>query len=942
MVVTYLPVILVPVAVSIVVTVVIVYTLVICICGKSASKNEPELTDVKTQRESTVQSPSSPGDKNITEQNDVADPAGVQLEPDTAITPQEQGPKQNGTLHSRGNSADLTRPDRRSGASIGSSPRQAATLSRELPDIPIQSHDKGNHTHLPEVPPGSRPSNFKPDSSARGTHSHLQLPDIPKSAGLEHNSKGANRADIPAPQRNKSTTIPRTNAETKTVRLSAQVPAPGSSNAIDLDDYDHITDLKHKKNRPRSDYDHVLIEGNEKKIIPARQVDDPDYAEVQTENIYEGVPDDVTVVAVKTVKSTPNMTQTQTKTSIMVGKAPVKESCVDDPDPPYNKIKDESASIKDTKEPPYKKVKDDLSYPGIKDSTDPYNTVKDYDPYNKVKDEGELATDDIDPYNTVVDTDSEKPVRKFPVGTKNDGPNYDPYALLDDDINVSNQSSFTDPYSRVCDTEIDDPYNRVVDDEDSVGARATKRSNVKDTDTDAGYSTVNKVERVEYATVNKMSIRRKNEETKNENQLKPQAIYAPDEYSTVMKVRQAHDEVPGTSQSENAETTRLSQPPEEPPRDYDDDDENTNTDADHYNTVSQVSQDRTTAVATTAAFAAVTSAATATTALAVTSMVTTAVNDTAGSNNGPDVKKKEPPYSKLSARESLASMNARLASNTYETVSEVDNLYATVEGGSGDGVVQPKSEPVQGRASVTELYAEIDAAPAPAPPSLDSLHETAKQQNSQRTPVQGHSRTPSGQGHIRTPSDQGQVRTPSSQGHFRTPSGDKNSVEARVTLATEEVVDLDPANYRPRAATPDDLEYDPNYETVEEAKSKAKYEEINGSSKTDKKIRAHVYEEVTVTNEARRTKQRVLNLHTYEDITDVKDLENKNRESASGDPQTQKSKTMDGRLSNEMGASGGDSKSKKSKSEEKTKDKGKDKKKTEKDKPEKSGKSIKK
>ena len=40
--------------------------------------------------------------------------------------------------------------------------------------------------------------------------------------------------------------------------------------------------------------------------------------------------------------------------------------------------------------------------------------------------------------------------------------------------------------------------------------------------------------------------------------------------------------------------------------------------------------------------------------------------------------RKEPPYTKLSARESLASMNARLASNTYEIVSEVDNLYATV------------------------------------------------------------------------------------------------------------------------------------------------------------------------------------------------------------------------------------------------------------------------
>ena len=41
-------------------------------------------------------------------------------------------------------------------------------------------------------------------------------------------------------------------------------------------------------------------------------------------------------------------------------------------------------------------------------------------------------------------------------------------------------------------------------------------------------------------------------------------------------------------------------------------------------------------------------------------------------------KKREPPYNKLSVRESLASMNARIASNPYEYVSEVDNLYATV------------------------------------------------------------------------------------------------------------------------------------------------------------------------------------------------------------------------------------------------------------------------
>ena len=46
--------------------------------------------------------------QGIAEHNNVTDPGGVHIEPDTAITPVDQRPKQNGTLHSRGNSADLT------------------------------------------------------------------------------------------------------------------------------------------------------------------------------------------------------------------------------------------------------------------------------------------------------------------------------------------------------------------------------------------------------------------------------------------------------------------------------------------------------------------------------------------------------------------------------------------------------------------------------------------------------------------------------------------------------------------------------------------------------------------------------------------------------------------------------------------------------------------
>ncbi|GFS07208.1 hypothetical protein ElyMa_004724700 [Elysia marginata] len=50
--------------------------------------------------------------------------------------------------------------------------------------------------------------------------------------------------------------------------------------------------------------------------------------------------------------------------------------------------------------------------------------------------------------------------------------------------------------------------------------------------------------------------------------------------------------------------------------------------------------------------------------------------------------KPEHKYSMVTARESLASMSARRALNPYELVQDVpENMYATVEGGSGDGVV---------------------------------------------------------------------------------------------------------------------------------------------------------------------------------------------------------------------------------------------------------------
>lgn len=206
----------------------------------------------------------------------------------------------------------------------------------------------------------------------------------------------------------------------------------------------------------------------------------------------------------------------------------------------------------------------------------------------------------------------------------------------------------------------------------------------------------------------------------------------------------------------------------------------------------------------------------------------------------------------------------------------------------------------------------------PDPPSLDSLHETAKQHQDEirrkidkkpdyydldganQSQEQEHQ---SGQGH----NIQGHSRTPSGQGHFTAASSDRmtSSLEGRVPIAMEESVDLE---FEPKYQSvsedkiPDSVsEFDPNYETVEEAHAKLRYEEINGARAKHKvirphiyedpdakrkyevvkgetreangKIRAHVYEEVKVSSEARRVRQRVLNQHMYEEVHEVKGKE---------------------------------------------------------------------
>ena len=109
-------------------------------------------------------------------------------------------------------------------------------------------------------------------------------------------------------------------------------------------------------------------------------------------------------------------------------------------------------------------------------------------------------------------------------------------------------------------------------------------------------------------------------------------------------------------------------------------------------------------------------------------------------------------------------------------------------------------------------------------------------------------------GHTRTSSDHTQSRTSSNE---MTSSQEGRvmsaSFEGRVPIATQENVDLDfDPNYQAvqeEKSSDGNSEFDPNYETVEEAKSKAKYEEINGAR--PKKIRL-IYMKCQMRNESTR------------------------------------------------------------------------------------------
>ncbi|CAG5124855.1 unnamed protein product, partial [Candidula unifasciata] len=232
----------------------------------------------------------------------------------------------------------------------------------------------------------------------------------------------------------------------------------------------------------------------------------------------------------------------------------------------------------------------------------------------------------------------------------------------------------------------------------------------------------------------------------------------------------------------------------------------------------------------------------------------------------PPTYSREHKYSKVTARESLASMSARnaLPVNPYEMVMDLaENAYATVDGGSGDGVVLRGGvacENAENRLSeASDTYAEIgnsgaglsssiissssstggnnsSSSVAPIPPSLDSLHLMTKSQTSSEGDRLSDR-------HLASPEDSAMSLNIWSNSHEDEDSEDGYStlkkpgsppqssslptIPDSSLISDEESVEVTLVpNYQTvkdcisDSETMDETENDPNYESVEEMRAK--------------------------------------------------------------------------------------------------------------------------
>ncbi|OWF50069.1 uncharacterized protein LOC110450922 [Mizuhopecten yessoensis] len=573
---------------------------------------------------------------------------------------------------------------------------------------------------------------------------------------------------------------------------------------------------------------------------------------------------------------------------------------VKEKDDPYNKVKEKDDPYNRFKEKddPYNKVKDDDPYNKVKEKDDPYNKVKDDDPYNRVKEEGESGGSfmDFDPYNKVKDVDPYNKVKD--TDPYNKVKDVDPYNRVED-VDPYNRIKGDDPpYNKIKGDDIDDPYNK-VDEDDFVDITE---------DPKYPYSMVDPNRKAKQVTTITVTHNGAEEPTASPAGA-PQVVdtfkveEGTDEYAVVVKNRSDSSSV-ATVVTESMVTDN---PPEvspytlppEPPRNYRSEETSVQAPPSTHGSalppVSSVNQSQTQ-----------TSAATS------VSQTSPAEGD-AVQDTGPP--RREPGYIKLTSRESMASINARRSLNTYETVAETENMYATVEGSSGDGIVQaaptnpvpsraslpndfyaeiggsgdgvvpaPSPNPIPNRNSLpNDFYAEIGAsgeqqARVPAPPSLDSLHLMTKTHHEGR---QG-SRSSTEESEFRHSipeqlSPSAFVNSPPYGASARTSYAEPKVSSPNVRGTNGNVI-LDP-NYqtvRDCVNDPDlDCDIDPNYESVEEAKAKAfvlEEKKENGQNSTDTKIkRNHVYEEVKPSSETRGNQTRALRSHMYEDINEVQE-----------------------------------------------------------------------
>ena len=248
----------------------------------------------------------------------------------------------------------------------------------------------------------------------------------------------------------------------------------------DQDDYDHLSRQGFQKgNTRRSNYDHIQLGEDGQFHVQARKPDPPpeelpenDYAEVERENIYEGVKDkqeeeEEEAAKQNVVVSNPVKRPYDPYSSVNDDEEEEEVNSVVQKDKkaydPYAKVKEQSDSVKKNSDD--EKNASDSSHVKTK-NYDPYSKVKDgdsnsgsfsskpFDPYSRVKEDKDDSSGgtfkDIDPYSTVKE-------ERTPRGKGKD----DPYSKVKDAIDPSVGDEYDDPYNKL----VDDPYNKVKDED---------------------------------------------------------------------------------------------------------------------------------------------------------------------------------------------------------------------------------------------------------------------------------------------------------------------------------------------------------------------------------------------------------------------------------------------------------------------------------------------